>query len=427
MKGPTLKWQSTGRLRRTVLMLGLTAATAGGALLTAAAAQAVTGSEPGNLSLNPASGSSSLTPTWSTTDGCPAGFQTSAVLFVLNSDGSIGSSASPTVAAPTAAFSGTLLASVANSISLGTDVGPGGTDQWVVGCFAGPGGTGNVEYVQSVFVTLSADGSSYTTSASGPAGAVATTTTLTASPNPATVGNTVTLTATVKAADNTNPAGSVQFEANGTNIGTPVAVSGSGAASTTTSFAAAGPESLSAVFTPTNASAYNSSTGTYSETVQTASSNSGSEPIAVTVPATGAFTLTVAPGTVNLTASGSAATGALQPITVSDTRNTFPGWSVSGQVADFTGSGTAAGGTISGNQLGWTPTDTSLSDAQLGSPVTPASPGLGTTAAVLASALAGHGFGTSVLGANLDLAIPPSSPAGPYTSLLTVTAVTSNP
>ena len=38
-----------------------------------------------------------------------------------------------------------------------------------------------------------------------------------------------------------------------------------------------------------------------------------------------------------------------------------------------------------------------VSDATLGATVTPASPGLGTTAAVLASAHAGHGFGTSTL------------------------------
>ena len=47
--------------------------------------------------------------------------------------------------------------------------------------------------------------------------------------------------------------------------------------------------------------------------------------------------------------------------------------------------------------------------------------------AVLASAPQGHGFGTSTLGANLTLAIPPSAVAGPYDAGLVVTAVTSNP
>lgn len=63
----------------------------------------------------------------------------------------------------------------------------------------------------------------------------------------------------------------------------------------------------------------------------------------------------------------------------------------------------------------------------LGPTVTPAAPGLGTTAAMLAQAYAGNGFGTSALGANLTLAIPAAAAAGPYAATLTVTAVTSLP
>jgi hypothetical protein len=406
-------------------MLGMAGATTAGLLITATAAQAVTGSEPGNLSLSPAQGATTLTPTWSTTDGCPTGFQTSAVLFALNSDGSIGSSISPTVASPTAAFSGTLLGSVGELISLSTDVTSGGTDQWVVGCFSGPGGTGNVEYTQSVFVTLSSDGNSFTTSGSGPVGPAATTTTLTASPSTAQVGSTVTLTATESPAT----AGSVQFEVGGTNIGSPAAVNASGVATTTTTFAAAGTESLSAVFTPTDTTHFSGSTGTTSVTVTTTAPNTGTVPITVTVPPSGVFTFTVAPGTVNLAVSGSPATGTgvLNAVTVSDSRNTFPGWSVSGQESNFTGSGTAGGSTISGNQLGWTPTGTPAGAAVLGPAVAPAAPGLGTTAAILASASAGNGFGTSNLSANLLLDIPASAAAGAYSSTLTLTAVTSAP
>ena len=66
------------------------------------------------------------------------------------------------------------------------------------------------------------------------------------------------------------------------------------------------------------------------------------------------------------------------------------------------------------DQLGWTPTDTSLAvGAATGDPVAPGSPGLGSTAAVLAQAPAGGGFGTSVLGANLTLAIPATATARP--------------
>ena len=101
---------------------------------------------------------------------------------------------------------------------------------------------------------------------------------------------------------------------------------------------------------------------------------------------------------------------------------------MSGQVSDFTGSGTAAGRTMSGNQLGWMPTGTSLATGvTLGGTVTPGRPGLGSSAAVLAQAFAGGGVGTSALGANLTLAIPATAAAGPYASTLTVTAVTSLP
>jgi ABC-type phosphate transport system substrate-binding protein len=257
---------------------------------------------------------------------------------------------------------------------------------------------------------------------------------LTASPDPATVGQTVTLTAIETASDGSNPAGSFQFEiggnlagTGGTPIGSPVAVDANGRATTTTSFAAAGTQTLSAVFTPTNTNAYTGTVALGDETVQAATA-SGSEPLAVTIPATGSFTLTVATGTVTLAVSGADAIGTLFPITVTDTRNTFPGWSVSGQTSDFSGSGSAAGSTISGNQLGWVPAESSLgSGAVLGGTVTPASPGLGSTAAVLASALAGSGNGTNALSANLTLDIPASAAAGPYAATLTLTAVTSLP
>jgi hypothetical protein len=410
-------------------MLGVVGATTGGLLFTAAAAQAVTGSGPGQLALNPTSGATTLTPTWSTTTACPSGFQTSAVLFALNTDGSIGSSISPTVAAPTAPFSGTLLGNIGSLISLGTNVTAGGTSQFVVGCFAGVGGTGNVTYVQSIFVSLDATGANYTTSATGPAQPVSTTTSVVASPNPAQVGTTVTLTATETAADGTHPAGSVQFSSGGTNIGTAVAVGASGMATTTTTFAAAGSVSVSAAFTPTNTAGFSGSTGTTTVTVTTTAPNTATVPITVTVPPSGVFTFTVAPGTVNLAVSGTPAqgTGVLNAVTVSDSRNTFPGWSVSGQESDFAGSGTAAGSTISGNQLGWTPTGTPAGGATLGPVVAPGSPGLGATAGILAQAHAGSGSGTSNLSANLLLDIPASAAAGPYAGTLTLTAVTSLP
>ena len=178
MKGPTvktLKWPGPGRFRRAVLMLAVAGATAGGLLFTAAAAQAVSGTGPGQLVLHPASGATTLMPTWSTTTACPVGYQTSAVLYALNINGSVGSSVSSTVGNVTSPFSGTLLGPVGELLSLGTNVRNGGTSQWVVACSSGRGGTGQKTYVQSDNVTLSADGKSYTSSTPSSSGTSSTT------------------------------------------------------------------------------------------------------------------------------------------------------------------------------------------------------------------------------------------------------------
>ena len=76
---------------------------------------------------------------------------------------------SPTVPHPTSAFSGRLLGDIANIFTLGTSVHRGQASEFVVYCFSGIGGTGSRKPVQTTQVTLSADGSSYSTSA-GPAG-----------------------------------------------------------------------------------------------------------------------------------------------------------------------------------------------------------------------------------------------------------------
>jgi hypothetical protein len=177
MKGPLVNRSGNGRLRRSPLIFAVAGATVSAALvsaalLTATAAEAVTGSQPGSLTFKPASGPVTLKPTWSTNTACPAGYQTSADLFVLNTNGSVGSVDSATVLDPTAPFSGTLLASIGQSLSLGTNVKPGQSSEWVVACWSGPGGTGKVQYVQAAKVTLSADGKSYSSSAgSAPASA----------------------------------------------------------------------------------------------------------------------------------------------------------------------------------------------------------------------------------------------------------------
>ena len=333
MTWPKLKSRRAGRLARTAAMLALAGAAIGGTtVLTAGAASAAIGTSPGTLVLTPGGSTASPTstsPTWSTTVGCPTGFQSSAVVKEVHSDGTTTNSVSVFVNSATVPLTGPipaqpLQATMAQIQSTG-GIPNGGTQELFVICYAGNSGTGASQPFMNTFVTYSADGTTYTTSNTPPA--TTTTTTLTAAPSPATTGQTVTLT-----------------------------------------------------------------------------SNS----------------------------TGTSATGALNPVTVSDTRNTFPGWSVTGQDGNWTGSGTAQGASMSGDHLGWTPTSSTTPLTQgvaLGSAVAPASPGLGTTAAVLASVFAGlgNGFGTTTLGANLNLLIPALQAAGGYTSDLSITAVSTNP
>jgi hypothetical protein len=423
------------RLTRTALLLGACALAAGASMHGVAWARtASAGSEPGALSITPSSGPSTQTGiAYASSTACPAGFQGSGIVRLVDpATGNLSnlSKVNPSVSVP---FSGAFNTTFAVEEQVFPAI-VGTTSEMVVDCFSGPSATGASEPVQSVSVSIPPDGATYQSGLLAQPGPASTVTSLVASPSPVTVGQTVTLTATVSDVGRT-PTGTVQFEVGGTTISSPVILAGGLAgslASTTTSFSAAGTEALSAVYTPANPAVFVGSTGTASLTVRTAPAHSGTQPLVASAPATGTFTLTVGLDTVNLTVSadGSAGAGTLETITVDDSRDTNPGWLVSGQDSDWAGTGTAVGGTISGNQLGWTPTSTALAQGvTLGPVVTPAAPGLGTTAAILASVHAGtgNGFGTSTFGAGLTLAIPPTSPAGPYTSTLTITAVTSNP
>ena len=94
-----------------------------------------------------------------------------------------------------------------------------------------------------------------------------TSTTLTSNPNPSSQNQSVTLTATESANGGGHPAGSVQFKDGSSNIGSAVAVNGSGVASTSTTTLSVGSHNLSAVFTPTDTSTYSGSTGTATQVV----------------------------------------------------------------------------------------------------------------------------------------------------------------
>jgi hypothetical protein len=159
----------TSQLGRTALVLGLVAGMLGG--LGTAAAQAAVGTDPGAVSLSPASGPVNLQPTWSTTQGCAYGFQGSAVFRAVRPTGFPFAIASVTNAV-TAPFGGTLLGApgpltIAVILSLAS-VSPGGTTELVVYCYSGPNATGNYDPEMSTFITLSSDGSTYSTSGTNP-------------------------------------------------------------------------------------------------------------------------------------------------------------------------------------------------------------------------------------------------------------------
>jgi hypothetical protein len=137
--------------------------------------------------------------------------------------------------------------------------------------------------------------------ATGPA---ATNTTLGVQPNPSTVGTTVTLTATESPA----AAGSVQFKNGTTNIGAPVAVNGSGVAVTTTNTLPQGSNSLSAVFTPTDTTAFSGSTGNATATVNP---TTGATPTTTALAIGGSNTQAGQPVTLTASVTPTAAAGAV--------------------------------------------------------------------------------------------------------------------
>jgi hypothetical protein len=183
------------------VILALAGMTTGIGLATAGLALAASGSEPGALILSPASGASTLQPTWSTKDGCPSGYQGSAEVSEFKPDGAFASRISTVVnSGLTTAFGGTLDAKV-DAILHVTGVANGQSVEWAVGCYTLEGGTGNVKYVQSTMVTLSSDGGSYSTSsASG-------------SPSPS-----ATPTSTPSATPTSTPSGGAQTGAGGASL-----------------------------------------------------------------------------------------------------------------------------------------------------------------------------------------------------------------
>ncbi|MFC9298041.1 beta-xylosidase [Streptomyces sp. NPDC057011] len=168
------------------------------------------------------------------------------------------------------------------------------------------------------------------------------------------------------------------------------------------------------------------------------SAGRGSGPAAYTVvdaapppPGTQKVTATVEPGALAMTQTGEdialgavpygdggAAPGRIGTVTVKDARGGPAGWTLTGKVSDFTGPG---GVRIPAGALSWTP----VCVAAAGSPgaCTAGSAGVvGAEGAVLASTPdAGPAGGTFTVDAAVTLRVPPYTPPGSYTAVLTLT------
>jgi hypothetical protein len=149
-----------GRLTR--WFAGAVAIGVGVALSSACASNAVQSSGTA-VQLNPASGSTSSTPTWRTAVACPSGFQGSATFKEVHANGTTTNLIAPIVNDTASPFSGTLQATIAQIQSAG-GIPDGGTQKWFVTCFSAQSGTGNAQNEMNLYITYSADGSTYTSS-----------------------------------------------------------------------------------------------------------------------------------------------------------------------------------------------------------------------------------------------------------------------
>src|SRR5882757_2121192 len=413
--------------RRGVLLLGLTAALAAATLVAPGTAQAAPGDGPGGMTLLPDHGSTTAFPiaSYTTANPCPTTNRAMGFVNLLQSDGlsalaPVGQSFTPSDTPP----SGSLNANTLDGALSGK---PSGVYEIAVLCRDAAGAD---VVADSVWITVNMAAQTWQLRQAG-GGVVATTTTLTVAPVTADQGADVTLTATVAAASG-SPAGAVEFRNGATPLGS--AAVASGAASKVVNSLPVGANSITAVFTPTDAAAFAGSTSSAVPVTINSPGGSlkGTETITVNVPSSsgpGEFKLTVSTTAVAMSDATSDGTnlnssGTLSPVTVADTRTSKPGWSLSGQVDDFV----SGGNTIDANALGWVPliaTPNAAGDVVKGAAVAPGTnPGL-KQGAGLATADAGKGAGTTTLGAALTLKAPDTTPPGSYTTTLTLSAMTS--
>ncbi|MEU9029343.1 beta-xylosidase [Streptomyces sp. NPDC048383] len=151
----------------------------------------------------------------------------------------------------------------------------------------------------------------------------------------------------------------------------------------------------------------------------------------VPAPLTRQVTATVEPGTLAMSQAGEsvtlgavpygdggAAPGRIGTVTVKDARGGPAGWSLVGKVTDFAGPG---GVRIPGASLSWTPTCTAA-EGSPGACAAGSAGVVGPDGAVLAStADAPVAGGTFTVDAGVSLQVPPYTPPGAYTAVLTLT------
>jgi hypothetical protein len=382
-----------------------------------------------------------------TTVGCPAGYRLSSRVLMIWEDGS------PATAFPalvkTTADTGSGLdgqaidrtaASAARWVTAGfpiTQFKPG-LATYVVTCDPGaapdglgtfPGGglngapndpsaylVGNAKYF-STQIRFDTNAKTWAQVTSTPV-KTATTTTLAAS---GVTGTSATLTATVSPSAAT---GTVQFKKDGANFGSPVSVTNGTAPYTATGLTAGGTYAFTAEYSG-DATHEASATGVSTIVTTTAPADTSGSEVTVTVPTEIPSTpqglkITAKPATtLPLTGPATrnegqawAATGQLGEVTVTDDRRNGAGqgWTLTGAATAFA----AGANQVAASNLTWTPEKVS------GAGAAGTAGALGTLATGAASA--STNVATTVK-AGLSLNVPSGTPAGAYTSTLTLTLI----
>lgn len=178
-------------------------------------------------------------------------------------------------------------------------------------------------------------------------------------------------------------------------------------------FVAAATADVAAPEEPATTSTTANRNGTVPMTATTIASADGT--LSLTVPADASVTF----GTATLVNNKSTSTGTLPQVTVTDERySTKLGWSLQANLTDFVSGSNTIGKnnlaivpSIVTNAGGVTASSTPLAGSAVAYPYT------------IADATVNNGIGTSVIGGGLTFAAPIASPAGTYTSTLTLTLV----